>query len=127
MVADLSMPDEILGVPTVRDSDGLALSSRNAYLSVDERQRALALPNALRTAAERIAGGSSIAQAISEAKRCLSEAGFHPVDYVALVDAETLEPIDEPRGAMRLIAAATIGSTRLIDNVPIATDEIPPR
>ena len=119
MVADLGLPVEILGVPTVRDTDGLALSSRNAYLSDDERQRALALPNALKEAAARIAAGDPVGRVLSSAKQALVDAGFLKIDYVALVDADTLEPLDEPGGEMRLIAAATIGSTRLIDNVRV--------
>jgi pantoate--beta-alanine ligase len=117
MVADLNIAVEIVGVPTVRDADGLALSSRNALLSADERQRATALPNALALARDRIRGGGEVAQAIATAKQLLIDAGFLRIDYVALVDAATLEPLDAPQGEMRLIAAAAIGSTRLIDNL----------
>lgn len=119
MAADLNIPVEIVGVPTVRDADGLALSSRNALLSADERQRAVALPTALKTAQEAIRDGSDIAGVLQEAKQSLVDAGFLRIDYVALVDAATLEPIDAPQGEMRLIAAAVVGSTRLIDNLPI--------
>jgi len=119
MAADLNIPVEIVGVPTVRDADGLALSSRNALLSADERQRAVALPTALKTAQEAIRDGSDIAGVLQEAKQSLVDAGFLRIDYVALVDAVTLEPIDAPQGEMRLIAAAVVGSTRLIDNLPI--------
>ena len=124
MVADLSIPVVIAGVPTVRDEDGLALSSRNAYLSGDERRRAAALPSALDAARDSIRQGGPVAEALAEAKRRLAAAGFGPVDYVALVDAATLEPLDEPRGTMRLIAAATIGTTRLIDNIPVEMDTV---
>jgi pantoate--beta-alanine ligase len=119
MVADLGLPVEVLGVPTVRDVDGLALSSRNAYLSAEERQRALALPNALKEAAARIAAGDPVGRVVAGAKQALVDAGFLEIDYVALVDADTLAPLDEPAGEMRLIAAATIGGTRLIDNVAV--------
>ena len=119
MAADLNIPVEIVGVPTVRDADGLALSSRNALLSADERQRAVALPTALKTAQEAIRDGSDIAGVLQEAKQSLVDAGFLRIDYVALVDAATLEPIDAPQGEMRLIGAAVVGSTRLIDNLPI--------
>ena len=119
MAADLNLPVEILGVPTVRDADGLALSSRNALLSADERRRAVALPQALKTAQEAIRSGSNVAGALQKAKQSLVDAGFLRIDYVALVDAKTLEPIDAPQGEMRLIAAAIVGSTRLIDNLPI--------
>ena len=119
MVADLNIPVEIVGVPTVREADGLALSSRNAYLSSDERVRALALPTALNEAKESIRSGERVSDALRTAKQQLVEAGFLKIDYVALVDAGTLEPLETPSGNMRLIAAATIGTTRLIDNIPI--------
>jgi pantoate--beta-alanine ligase len=125
MAADLSLGVEIVGVPTVRDADGLALSSRNAYLSVDDRQSALALPMALNTARGAILSGDPVADALASAKKFIEEAGFSSVDYFALVDAASLEPLDAPRGAMRLIAAATIGGTRLIDNVAVETDPSP--
>ena len=127
LAADLAIPVDIVGVPTVRDPDGLALSSRNAYLSSDERVRAVALSRSLEVARDRIAGGESVADAIEDAKQQLGNAGFSPIDYVALVDADTLEPVDAPRQNLRLIAAATIGSTRLIDNIPFETDAIPGR
>ena len=110
LAIDLNLKVQILGVPTVRDEDGLALSSRNAYLSDAERTRALALPMALERAAERIADGVAVEQVLDEAKK-------------ALVDEQSLEPLSEPRGRMRLIAAAKIGKTRLIDNVPLGADE----
>ena len=119
MSTDLGLPVEIVGVPTVRDGDGLALSSRNAYLSPDERSRALALPHSLHGAAEAIGRGEAVDASLRAAKSELAAAGFGKVDYLALVDAKTLEPLDAPAGAMRLIAAATIGSTRLIDNIPV--------
>jgi pantoate--beta-alanine ligase len=119
MASDLNIPVEIVGVPTVRDPDGLALSSRNALLSPDERQRAVALPKALRAAQEAIRSGSAIAAALQKAKQALVDAGFLRIDYVALVDAVTLEPIVSPQGEMRLIAAAVMGTTRLIDNLAV--------
>ena len=127
MAADLSFGVEIVGVPTVRDPDGLALSSRNAYLSADERKRAAALPIALNSAREAIVGGHPVADALASARQSLQQAGFSPVDYVALVDSASLEPLDAPRGAMRLIAAATIGGTRLIDNIAVGMDASPRR
>jgi pantoate--beta-alanine ligase len=127
MVADLGIGTEIVGVPTVRDADGLALSSRNALLSPEERRRAVALPNALNAARDSILDGTSVADALREAKQLLVDAGFLRIDYVALVNAATLEPLDAPRGTMRLIAAAVIGTTRLIDNLPVETEAIPPR
>ena len=119
MTQDLQLGVEILGMPTVRDADGLALSSRNAYLSADERQRALALPQALNEAAAAIRSGASVFETLATAVDRLKTAGFANVDYVALVNPLTLEPLLEAEGPMRLIAAATIGTTRLIDNLPV--------
>ena len=118
MVADLDMGIEIVGVPTQREDDGLALSSRNIYLDADERAKAVALPRALGVAARAIARGEDVVAVLDDARTTLTAAGFE-VDYVALADAETLavEPAaDRPR---RLLAAARMGSTRLIDNVPV--------
>jgi pantoate--beta-alanine ligase len=119
MVADLGVPVEIAAVPTVREADGLALSSRNAYLSDDERRRAVALPNALEEARKSILDGAPVSQVLQRAKQQLVDSGFLRIDYLALVDAATLEPVDAPAGEMRLIAAAVIGTTRLIDNLPV--------
>ena len=119
LTADLGLPIEILGVPTVRDADGLALSSRNALLTADERERALALPKALQRARDAISSGNEVEAVLTEARTALRDAGFDPVDYVALVDALTLEPLAKASGDMRIIAAATIGSTRLIDNFAV--------
>jgi pantoate--beta-alanine ligase len=119
MAGDLNIGAEIMGIPTVRERDGLAMSSRNAYLSTDQRKRAVALPNALNAARERILGGASVAAALQQGKQSLVDAGFLRIDYFALVDAATLEPLDQPAGEMRLIAAAVIGTTRLIDNLAI--------
>jgi pantoate--beta-alanine ligase len=124
MTADLGLGATIRGVETVRDADGLALSSRNAYLTSDERRRALALPQALEEAREAILGGESVAAALDDAKRKLSQAGFSRIDYFALVDAATLEPVEKPDGEMRLIAAATIGATRLIDNIRVISGTV---
>ena len=119
MAEDLQLGIEILGVPTVRDEDGLALSSRNAYLSPQERSNAVELPRALNAAAEAISSGARVSEALAAAKERLTRAGFSRIDYVALVNALTLEPLEQARGPMRLIAAALIGRTRLIDNVAV--------
>jgi pantoate--beta-alanine ligase len=119
MAQDLQLGVEILGVETVRDDDGLALSSRNAYLSADERRRAVELPRALNEASERILAGTAVAEALEAAEARLTDAGFSRIDYVALVNAMTLEPLDRPGGPMRLIAAAVMGTTRLIDNIAV--------
>ena len=117
MVADLDLDIEILGVVTQRDDDGLALSSRNAYLAPEERARAVALPRALGAAERAITAGEPVEAALAEARAMLTAAGFE-IDYVELRDAGTLgDPVEgRPR---RLLAAARIGSTRLIDNIPV--------
>ncbi len=117
MAGDLDIPTEIVGAPIVRDADGLALSSRNAYLSADERMRALALPQALQAAARVIAHGRPVAEALADARDALRQAGFDPVDYVELRDGVTLEPVEASGPHARLFAAARIGTTRLIDNI----------
>ncbi len=119
MVADLDLPIRIVGVETQRDADGLALSSRNAYLSKEERRAARALPRALLEAAQAIRSGGDVGEALAEARRTLGEAGFDPIDYVALCDAETLSPVASLAAPARLLAAARIGRTRLIDNLAV--------
>lgn len=117
MAADLDMEVEIAGIPTQRDDDGLALSSRNAYLAPDDRAAAVALPRALGVAAAAIEKGGDVNAALASARDSLSDAGF-TVDYVELVDAETLEK-GVPERSSRLLAAARIGGTRLIDNIAV--------
>ena len=119
MVADLALGVEIVGVPTVRDADGLALSSRNAFLSPDERAAAIALPHALEIARDSIISGASIAETLEASRDLLRNAGFSRIDYFALVDSQSLEPLETAQGEARLIAAALIGTTRLIDNIPL--------
>jgi pantoate--beta-alanine ligase len=119
MVIDLDQGIEIVGVPTQREDDGLALSSRNAYLSAEERQTARILPRALGEAVGAIERGADVAASLETAIRKLGDAGFGPIDYVALVDAATLEPIDRLDRPARLLAAARLGRTRLIDNLPV--------
>ena len=120
LVRDLGLPVAVVGVPIVRDADGLALSSRNAYLSADERRRAVALPQALEEARSAIrAGREPVATILVTARAKLVAAGFERIDYVALVDAATLEPIDTLDREARLAAAASLGKTRLIDNIAL--------
>jgi pantoate--beta-alanine ligase len=119
LVADLDIPVEIVGVPIQRDDDGLALSSRNAYLGPDERIIARLLPRALGEAVSAIERGADVASTLDIARRKLLEGGFDPVDYIALCDAVTLEPMDQPDRQGRLLAAARLGRTRLIDNLPV--------
>jgi pantoate--beta-alanine ligase len=119
MVRDLDMDVELVGMPILRDTDGLALSSRNAYLSEAERKTALALPQALRRAAAGIESGGAIERALAAAKAEILSAGFGTVDYVALVDAGSLQPLVTLDREARLLGAARIGATRLIDNFPV--------
>jgi pantoate--beta-alanine ligase len=120
MIRDLDFPVEVVVVPTVREPDGLAMSSRNAYLARDERERAAALSRAL-AAAERAArsGARSTAQALEAARAELAAAGIEP-EYLEARDAQSLEPATSFNGRPVLVAvAARIGKTRLIDNVVI--------
>jgi len=119
MVRDLDMDVELVGMPILRDTDGLALSSRNAYLSEAQRKTALALPQALRRAAAGIESGGAIERALAAAKAEILSAGFGTVDYVALVDAGSLQPLVTLDREARLLGAARIGATRLIDNFPV--------
>ena len=117
---DLSRPsaDRIFGVPTVREPDGLALSSRNAYLSAEDRARAAVLPAAIRKAVAEISGGKPVAEALRRLRAALLSGGFDSVDYAELRDAETLAELTErPTDPARLLVAARIGGTRLIDNM----------
>jgi pantoate--beta-alanine ligase len=119
---DLVLPraEAILAVPTVREADGLALSSRNAYLSAGDRAAAVALPNGMKAAIAAIRSGTPIAEATAEFEAGLIAAGFASVDYAEVRDAASLEPV-EGLGATpaRLFVAARIGGTRLIDNMPV--------
>jgi pantoate--beta-alanine ligase len=119
----MGLPVEIVGVPTQRDEDGLALSSRNAYLSDEERLAARILPRALGEAAQAIAAGAPVDEALARARARLSEAGFDPIDYVELRDAGTLAQLAALDRPARLLAAARIGRTRLIDNLPVNPPE----
>ena len=115
---DLDIPVEVVGLPTVREPDGLALSSRNAYLGADERARAPELHRALIEAAAALAGRAEIAATLEAARARLAAAGVEPIDYVELRDAEILAPLAALDRPGRLLAAAWLGKTRLIDNVP---------
>ncbi len=129
VVADLLLPVDVRVVATVREPDGLARSSRNAYLSPDERRAALAISRTLATAAATVHAGGRDATAVLRAARAqLDDAPGIRVDYVELVDANTLEPLDElGRHDGVLLVAATVGTTRLIDNLPLPADGHEPR
>ena len=121
MHADLALPGEIVGCPTVRDADGLALSSRNARLSPDDRRHAAAIPRALSRMADLAAAGETGADRLLAAGR--RELGTVPglaVEYLAVVDGATLEPLTTVRAGARALAAVRLGGVRLIDNVALA-------
>jgi pantoate--beta-alanine ligase len=118
LARDLDLPAEIIAVPTVREPDGLALSSRNAYLSRPQRAVAPGLYQTLREAAGGLAGGTSAARVLAAARRSLARAGFK-IDYLALRNAETLAPVKSPSEPRRLLAAVRLGKIRLIDNVAV--------
>jgi pantoate--beta-alanine ligase len=127
VVRDLNLPVRIEGLPTIRESDGLAMSSRNALLSADERARALALPAGLAAAGTLAAAGERSAQALlGAAREAMRASGVEP-EYVALVDPDTFEPVDALAGDVLLALAARVGEVRLIDNAilssPHSTDQ----
>ena len=122
---DLTQPhvEAIHGVPIVRETDGLAMSSRNAYLSSEQRNAAAALPAAMREAIAAIALGAPVSQAFGNLHDRLMVSGFDSVDYAELRDGESLAALDMPVSGARLFVAARIGSTRLIDNMAIAGEQ----
>ena len=123
LVRDLDMPVEIAVCPTVRDPDGLALSSRNAYLSPEERERALALSRALRAAEATVADGTVDAAAVVAVARAeLDRAGIEP-DYLQLRSATDLSPVERVNGSALLAVAARVGRARLIDNAILGGDQ----
>jgi pantoate--beta-alanine ligase len=122
VVRDLDIPVHIEGVPTVRDQDGLALSSRNAYLSPEQRKIAPALHRILAAVVTRIGEGTPLPEAAAWGAAELSRVGFTKIDYVEICDAETLLPLATRERPGRLLAAASLGATRLIDNLAL-----PPR
>lgn len=119
LVRDLSLPVEIVGCPTLREADGLAMSSRNAYLLPEERKIAGRLNFVLRNMAGRARAGAAIAEVEQTGRVALLEAGFASVDYFAVRDAENLAKIEALTRPGRVLAAARIGTTRLIDNVAV--------
>lgn len=117
LVEDLNIPVSIVGVPTVRDADGLALSSRNLYLSADERAVAPALYEILNATAQKISGADDVAQSLLWANAALLQRGFDKVDYLELRHAEDLSAMNHYAAPARLLAAVYLGKTRLIDNI----------
>lgn len=120
MVRDLDMPLKLIGAPTKREKDGLALSSRNAYLSAEERKVAPTLNAAIIELAAKVAAGKPVATAVESAKARVLKAGFASIDYITVADAQTLAELNKRQDApMRVLAAVWLGKTRLIDNVPV--------
>ena len=119
MAADLDLGTEIVGAAIVRDTDGLALSSRNLYLSADERSRALALPHALAAARAALRAGAAVEPTLAAAHSRMTAAGFARVDYIELVESEGLAGLNNIVPGARLMAAAVMGTTRLIDNLAV--------
>lgn len=119
MARDLNIPVEIVGVPTIREKDGLAMSSRNWYLTPEERAIAPVLHRTLQETAAAVSAGETCAKATARGRKILSKAGFSQVDYLEVCDAETLEPLIRADRPARALAAAVLGATRLIDNVPV--------
>lgn len=116
MVEDLSLPIEIVGIDTIREPSGLAMSSRNGYLSGEQKQQAAALKQTMDAMAEAISQGQAVKQAVSEACQQLTQAGFK-VDYLSVRNAANLHPIGADDKQLVILAAAYMGSTRLIDNL----------
>jgi len=120
MARDLDLPVEILPGETIREPDGLAMSSRNRYLTADERSRAVTIHHVIRAVAQAAAEGQGYEAAIAEGSAKLAAAGFATIDYIAVRDAETLKDWDRASGRPgRVLAAAWLGKTRLIDNMAV--------
>jgi pantoate--beta-alanine ligase len=113
---DLGLPVRIVGVPVVRESDGLAMSSRNRFLSASERAAAPALYHALQRISAAVRAGDAVKHTLQQAERMLMQAGF-AIDYLAMAAGETLTTLDAPAPGARLIAAARLGDVRLLDNI----------
>lgn len=117
--ADLDLGTEVIGCPTIREEDGLALSSRNLLLSDRARIKAPALNAAMERAAARIGAGEPVAQVLAEASAEVERAGFNAVEYMELRDSETLKPVEGLERPARLLAAAQLAGVRLIDNIAV--------
>lgn len=118
-VLDLNIPVQIIGAPLIRDADGLATSSRNAYLSAEERVIAKQLPATLIQIAEQARGGKPLQELLETGKKLILEAGFDTIDYLEFREASTLAASQIVGHDTRLFVAARLGKTRLIDNIPV--------
>ena len=119
LVADLNLPVEIVACETLREGDGLAMSSRNARLSAKARAVAPALLAAMQQAAQSIRAGHAPEQALDAARQQVLAAGFERVEYIALRDPQSLLPADDPTRPLRMLAAAWLDGVRLIDNIAV--------
>lgn len=119
LAADLDIPVLVVGCPTVRESDGLAMSSRNARLSPRDRAVAPALHRALAAAAQALRAGAPVSSTLEEARACIVAGGYNRIDYLDLRSSESLVPLDRVDGPSRLLVAAWLGAVRLIDNEPV--------
>lgn len=119
LVDDLNIPVKVIGCPTIREADGLAMSSRNVRLSVAERAVAPRLHAEMQKAAEAVRAGVPIEQALGRAKEAILAAGFHTVEYLDLRSAEGLRPLSELVGPARMLVAVYLGDVRLIDNIGV--------
>jgi pantoate--beta-alanine ligase len=119
LVRDLNIPVQVVGCETIREADGLAMSSRNVRLTAEGRARAPVLYAAITRAADDIRAGHADRMAIREAAETMRAAGFERVEYIELRDAETLMPSDDPTRPRRMLAAAWLDGVRLIDNIPV--------
>lgn len=126
MVCDLDMPIDIVGCATVREPDGLAMSSRNAMLSADARQRATALYRSLKAARQKVDAGETDADAIvDDMRRIINDIRPDQIDYISIVDADDMQPVDRIDRPVRIALAVRIGGTRLIDNVLVVPPTYP--
>ena len=127
MTRDLFMPITIISVPTIREADGLAMSSRNSYLSPTERQAARVVPRALQVARDAVDSGIiDTTEIIAKIEQCVQNQHMATLQYAVITDPETLEPLRVTTGEARLLIAVLVGKTRLIDNIPLIPKAIAP-